>query len=209
MQRTTPQRLLRNVLHGAVVFMFLGCLYLPLLGIRLSPVSAPQIAEGRPLAPFPKIVLDLEAINRFPSAFEAFFTDRLGFRQSFIHLIALIKVKILGVSPDERVLIGKNGWLFLAAWPPGADSAIRQHLGFRLFTQAELERWRIALETRRDWIARQEIRYLFVVAPDKHSVHPEFLPDYFAKRVHHTTPADQLIASLITPALLRVRTMES
>ena len=192
-QRISVGGSLRSVLRTALILLFLGSLLPPLFGMRLHPSSEQQIAEGRETAPFPEIAMNLEAINNFPAAFEAFFTDRLGFRQRFIQLIALIKVKVLGVSPNDRVLIGKDGWLFMAAWPPGADSVIQQHSGVRLFTEVELERWKTALESRRNWLAGRGIRYLFVVAPDKHSIYPEFLPDY-VNGVRETTPADQFMA---------------
>jgi len=37
------------------------------------------------------------------------------------------------------------------------------------------------LESRRDWLAKRGCKYLFVVAPDKHSVYPEYLPDWLVK----------------------------
>ena len=42
---------------------------------------------------------------------------------------------------------------------------------------AELEHWRTALEERRDWLESRGTRYLLFMAPDKHGLYPEMLPD--------------------------------
>jgi hypothetical protein len=46
-------------------------------------------------------------------------------------------------------------------------------------TQRELEGWRRALESRRDWCASIGAEFLFVVAPNKTEVYPELVPAQF------------------------------
>jgi len=63
------------------------------------------------------------------------------------------------------------------------------------------------LEKRRDWLAKRGIKYLFVVAPDKHTIYPEYLPDWI-KKVRPQTKLDQFIAYMrehSTVPLLDVR----
>jgi hypothetical protein len=47
-----------------------------------------------------------------------------------------------------------------------------------LFSEDELKRCKEDLEHRRALWARNDTRYLFVVAPNKNTIYPEFLPDY-------------------------------
>ena len=196
LRRLTSRRMSRRVVRSAVVTLFIAILCTPLLGMNQRSGSYLLTAENRKPAPRPRLRLSVKAVTGFPRAFEAFFNDRLGFRARLVRLVNVIKVKGLGVPPDDRVLIGKDGWLFIASFPiPESDSVIRQYRGVRLFSQAELEKWKTALERRRDRLARRGIRYVLVLAPHKHSIHPEFLPDTVT-RVRDLTPADQLVAFL-------------
>src|SRR5205823_146236 len=61
--------------------------------------------------------------------------------------------------------------------------------------QAELTDWQQLLETRRDWLSRRGIKYLFVIPPDKHSIYPEYLPKWLAKRASQTK-LDQFFAHM-------------
>jgi alginate O-acetyltransferase complex protein AlgJ len=75
---------------------------------------------------------------------------------------------------DEKVIRGKNGWLFLAK---DSNDVLAQHTGGARLSEAQLEQWRYVLETRTAWLERQGIPYVFMVAPNGHSVYPENLPD--------------------------------
>jgi hypothetical protein len=58
------------------------------------------------------------------------------------------------------------------------------------FTDADLQAWQKLLEHRRDWLAARGVKYLFVLAPDKQSVYPEYLPAWL-KHLGGRTKADQ------------------
>ena len=159
--------------------------------------------EGRDAAYFPSRPHDLEGLEEFPSAFEAYFTDHLGFRRRLVNLNSYILVKLFGTAPNRRVLLGKDHWLFTHAWPiSSGDSIVQQHRGLRLLSAGELEAWVAGLEGRRRWLEARGIRYLFVIAPHKHSIYPEFLPDW-VNRVRPVTPADQLVEALTTRSRVR------
>jgi hypothetical protein len=71
----------------------------------------------------------------------------------------------------ERALEGENGWLY---WI-GAG-AMGNPTGQGRFQEKDLVGWQKCLEARRDWLAQRGEKYLFVVAPDKQSIYPEYLP---------------------------------
>jgi hypothetical protein len=58
------------------------------------------------------------------------------------------------------------------------------------------------LRRRSDQLERRGIRCLFVVAPDKHSIYPEYLPETVS--VHSPTELDQLLPSLDEAGVLHV-----
>jgi alginate O-acetyltransferase complex protein AlgJ len=75
---------------------------------------------------------------------------------------------------DNKVVIGKDGWLFLGN---DTNQVLSQHVGDIRFTEPQLRQWRFLLETRIAWLARRNVDHLFLVAPNPHSVYTEMLPD--------------------------------
>src|SRR5712692_3713842 len=96
----------------------------------------------------------------------------------------------LGVSPTPSVILGRSGWLFFAG-----DEALASYRAVQPFTEAELAAWQRRIETRRDWLAERGIRFLVVIAPNKETIYPEFMPESL-NRVRSVTRLDQLVAHL-------------
>ena len=103
-------------------------------------------------------------------------------------------------SKDDRKFIrGKDGWLFLAG---DTNDVLAQQSGERRFSTFQLERMRLLLEERSEWLAARGAPYFFLVAPDAHSVYPEKLPDDFP--VSATRPVHQLIDHLAANSSVRI-----
>lgn len=75
---------------------------------------------------------------------------------------------------DGKVLTGKEGWLFL---DNDRNEFLKQYAGELKPSPELLEVWRQILETRRARIEELGARYYFLVAPEGHTVYPEYLPD--------------------------------
>lgn len=118
------------------------------------------------------------------------FNGRFAFRARLVRWQAAVRYAVLGVSPLPTVVRGEAGW-----WFYGDDGAREDAINAAPFTPDELEVWRTTLQHTADWLAAQGIAYVFVVAPDKHVIYPEYLP-----RSLHRAPgpsrADQLVAML-------------
>ena len=74
----------------------------------------------------------------------------------------------------DKVVEGKDGWLFLAR---DTNHVMHQHTGRLRFSHRKLEDWRHVLETRIAWLGRRGAPYLFLVPPNTHAIYPEHLPD--------------------------------
>jgi hypothetical protein len=74
---------------------------------------------------------------------------------------------------DGKFIRGRDGRLFLAR---DTNDVLAQHAGELLFESEELDRWTALLERRHCLLAECGIEYLFVIAPDAHSVYPDQLP---------------------------------
>ncbi|SMD13552.1 alginate O-acetyltransferase AlgX-related protein [Sporomusa malonica] len=75
---------------------------------------------------------------------------------------------------DVKVLVGKDGWLFLQN---DTNRVIEQNNGSLKLTERELKKWLRILESRFAVLKNRGIKYYFLIAPNKESIYPEYLPD--------------------------------
>ena len=194
----------RRASDAALVVLFLAGLWLPLLGVQLGhhgwDIAAAR-AENRRMAAVPTLLRlrdahvtstkgKLKALATFPGQFKYYLSDHFGFRSLLIRLHGTLMVKGLGVTSNPAVILGKDGWLYL-----GNDGSLEDWRNIDPFTPDELEQWRRMLEARNAFCARLGIPYLFVVAPSKYDIYPEYMPDALT-RVGTQCRLDQLLAYL-------------
>ncbi len=87
----------------------------------------------------------------------------------------------LGASNSKSVaVVGRDGWVFLGDI---FNNNMAQALGRRHFNKEDIVNWTQALKGREHWLARRDIRILFVVAPAKWSIYPDKLPVWTEGRI--------------------------
>ncbi len=121
-----------------------------------------------------------------PGWAEGYFTVHLAARDAIVTWHGRIKADWLRTSPNPKVWLGRDGWLFYnhtaeAGFIPPSDPAM----------PARLDRWATALSARRTWLEDRGIKYLVVATANKQSVYPEYLPR--PARLGGPTPLDQLL----------------
>lgn len=169
---------------------FLCALISPTIDNALRPFAASAVeAEQRWAAPFPKLEPSLASWYAFPARFEAWFGDAFGLRDKLVHWHNFRDVFVFGVSPTSQAIMGKDHWLFLTE-----EHSIPVYRGADPLSFGELEAWRRSLESRRDFCARHQCEYLYVIVPNKSEIYPEYVPANF-DRVGPTR-LDQLAAHL-------------
>ncbi len=176
-------------LYYAYILVFCFTIYIPLFGMIILPSETVSALEKRKLAEFP--AFGLETIDAFPKSFETFFADHLGFRDLFTLVNSGIKILAFQKSPVDWMLPGKDGWLYYTG-----ESSMDDVLGKASLKQAELEKWRISLQGKSNWLNRQGIRYFFMIAPDKQTIYPEYLPDYIQSRHAPQKRLDQFLSHM-------------
>lgn len=157
--------------------MFLIVLFAPPLKMTVTKNAGISIAEQRKLVSFPELELTKESIEQFPNGFEAFIRDHFGFRNIFIRYHNYIKAMWLKKSPASNIVLGKKNWLFYTG-DMGGD-IIEDFRGLSPFSRLQLEALTDLMEKKKQWLLNQGIRYLFVIAPNKHTIYPECVPDRF------------------------------
>jgi alginate O-acetyltransferase complex protein AlgJ len=183
----------------ATVLTCLIVLWLPfVVGLLSDGSRAVSTAENRRLATAPALPTSLAELRTIPARAETYFDDRLGLRDSLIRAHAWLHVAGLGISPSDKLIVGKQGWFFF-----NHPNAVAQHQGSAEFSREQLEAWKVELTARRDWLAQRGIAYLFVLAPNKHAIYPEFMPDRIA-RGEGADPHTRLAAFLAAESDLNV-----
>ncbi len=155
--------------------LFLALIYLPTLDWLFHLDHAPMPNEKRLLAKFPEF-RGLARLQEFVAGLESYFNDHFGFRKRLIQRNNSWKRQLFHDAPYNNVIVGLDGWLFFVG-----DRMLDDYFGQERFSEQDLQAWQRLLEKRRDWAAKRGIKYLFVLAPDKHSIYPECLPEWFVK----------------------------
>jgi len=96
------------------------------------------------------------------------------------------------VVRDGKVVEGRDGFLFLAH---DVNHVLAQHAGELRLNPEQLERWRVALESRTQLAERKGCAHVVMVIPNSHSVYPEKLPPGIESAAER--PVHQLIAHLV------------
>lgn len=175
----------RTCANLLLIACFLAAIVAPLVGTGWTgPREEPEPITRKKASPAPRS--GFASLESHPKAFKAHFEKNFGFRDLLVRAHSLFQVKALGISPTPRVLIGKDGWLFY-----NEDNALESYREVRPLPPEDLAQWKRALERRRDWLAKQNIRYLFVIAPNPPTIYPEFLPNT-VKREPGVSAFDQL-----------------
>src|SRR5690606_29540335 len=150
--------------------------------------ARPQPLENRPMAEFPSITDGWG----FFTGLGPWATDHLPFRQQPIQSVDGVSrfvfqapARLSGGSrsavarPGEQpeldenvfppVIEGKDGWLFL-----GHD------ISYRCVPRMDLDRVIAGLRRWRDVVEASGRKFVLVIAPDKSTLYPEYLPDEYA-----------------------------
>ena len=160
--------------------------------IALPPGLA-VVAPATSVVPFEKrerATLEPIGVEAVPETFEAWFRDHLGLRYPLVALRHRVKHSLFGESPTDSLVVGRDGWLFLAD-----DYGLENWRGRDLFDAAELAAWEAMLSDLQRYANGLGAELLVVVAPSKPSVHPEKLPPSVT-RAAPWTRTDQFVARL-------------
>jgi hypothetical protein len=131
--------------------------------------------ENRELAEPPSLAL--RDIRRLFPDLDSYLSDRFGLRTSLIRWNSILRVMVLGVSPIPSVVVGKEGWLFYRSEVLADGNSLNDYRGTIPLSDSELTKLWGRLEANRRMLGSMGIPYLVVIAPNKHTLYSEHLPD--------------------------------
>ena len=133
--------------------------------------------ENRLLAQFPKIHTASKDLVKFPSAFEQFYNDRFPLRLEMISAKNYLAYRVFNCSGNPLVSIGRQNWLFYNSY-----GILPAQLNTQPFSKRELQNWVQNLQARKTFCDQLGIKYLLVIAPEKGTMYPEYLPSTWNRR---------------------------
>jgi len=153
---------------------FIVFLFLPIFGNVFGISLVGDLFEKRVAATKPEIPETMSELGSYPKKFNEYYNDNYGFRKDLISLNGKMMDKVFNESPDDRVLVGKDGCLYFDNKNSLLDAAGRAKIDKELVNkgiESFYQNWQDA--------KIKDRKYLLVIAADKTTIYPEFLPDYF------------------------------
>ena len=170
-------------IFGVFVFGLFGLMYqLERRGIRYMTVgfgiliflplaflgSTPPLFQNRAMNELPLLQNGAKP-KHIGEPIEGWFADHMGFKSEITKLYRNSLWFNASVANNKSVLRGQNGWLFITD-----ENSIGDFTHQNYFTESELQKITADLVMIKENLAKRGIRFLLMLAPDKHSVYPEF-----------------------------------
>ncbi len=179
--------MLKKSISAVYVVIFTLSLLLPVFSMPFWGESSS--AEKRELQEFPVIYSDETGFNKeFTGEISDYVSEHFSFRSRFVTLWSLISADVFHTSTMDNVIIGKDGWLFFAETLP-------DYLRTDVFNESKLYSAVKTLDLINEFVSANGGRFLFVVAPNKNTVYPRYMPS-FQKQGSKSSNYELLTSSL-------------
>lgn len=183
---------------GALVLIFACLIYTPLLMGIIQEDLISSSMEKRNLATLPAPPVSLQTFIDYPQKFDAYYSDHFGYREVLTKVYFQITNKLNGTSSIDDVTIGQDGWLFLGGIRPGPQKhkdPMGDAMNVNLFSDDNLQAAAQSIQATKNWLSAKGIEYVYIIAPNKHTIYFEQLPSYITKKNEHSA-TDQLVSYL-------------
>ncbi|GMO36521.1 MAG: hypothetical protein Ta2B_16510 [Termitinemataceae bacterium] len=152
-----------KVIHYIFMLVFFVIITLPLL--LLDTKSTISESENRTLAIFPNIITD--GVTHFPKLLDNYIGDRFGLKNEAVAFTNNFIVR--GTFQRGDVILGEDNWLFYS----NHGNNISDFLKINLFSEDEIRHFITNIENRLEWCSANNIKFVFLIAPNKHNIYPE------------------------------------
>ena len=172
------------------IYMILMCLLClaPLVGMLAAKTEV--TTEKRTLASFPSLTTEAGKLNTaFFDDFDAYFNDHFAFRNLLVSANAVVMSRLFKTSSNDKVLVGKNGWLYYTA-------TLDDYTGSNPLSERALFCIANNLALLQRYVEAQGSTFLFTVAPNKNTLYGDRMPYYYKTTGPVTRNLDRLIPYL-------------
>lgn len=150
---------------------FCAALVIPVISLNYGKLTSDT--ENRTLAAFPSALDEDRKFNKgFFYDLADWFEDHLGFRDDMMKVYSNIMVNGFGLSSSERVVFGKDGWMFYTP-----DHNLELVKGGYPLDGKMLETIAHNQQRINDYYKSMGKEYFLVITPSKATVYPEYIAD--------------------------------
>jgi hypothetical protein len=184
-------KIILMILFGLAIFIPL------LMGIFQEDQLSSSI-EKRTLATLPAIPNSAKAINEFPKAFNLYYSDHFGLREQFTSIYFSLNYKLGLQNAVGDVTFGQDGWMFLGnikLETHNYSDPMGDTINKNLFSEHQLKDFAQSIMAIKNWLKNKGIEYIYVIAPNKHTIYFDKMPKYISKQ-NKQSATDQLTAYL-------------
>ncbi len=157
------------------VLVFLILIYVPLLNNIFNFHKGREFKGKNRILKSP--VFKINDIPGYFQKFNKYYINDFPFRSNLLYINNFLRVKIFGVSPVDRVMIGRDGWLYIKKLNENGRE-MDYSRSIDKFSSDELALWLKIFRERKEWLGTMGIKMFLVIAPNKSTIYPEFLPEY-------------------------------
>ncbi len=147
-----------------------------------------ESAEKRDLSEFPALIEDGALNLSFASELDTWITEHFCFRSELITANNVLKAEVFATSDEDQVIVGKDDWLYFSET---ADD----YLGLNRLTDGDIARLAAVVDLMDEYVTGKGGRFVFAVAPNKNTVYPDYMPDYY-RRTQEATNLQRLTETL-------------
>lgn len=177
----------RNTKANLAAAAFLCACLVPSLGMLVLPEEG--AAANQALAQPPSLTTADGAFNAdVLQEVTDYAADHFALRQQMITANAALEAAVFRVSAEEKVTLGRDGWLFYT-------QTLDDYLRTGALTQRQLYGAARTLALLTEYAAGRGARLVFTVAPNKASLYPEYLP-YVGRPLEGEDDIDRLLPLL-------------
>ena len=135
--------------------------------------------------------------------YDEYYKTAFGGRNIFIHLYSLLKYFVFKTSPfPDMAIIGKDDYFFLGN---NSGQVLDSHNGKRLLSDRAIQRIVGNIEANYTWCQERGIEYYLFIAPDKHTIYADKLPDSYNQKLV-TRNLDKLSSALLVANMPNIDT---
>jgi hypothetical protein len=161
--------------------IFFVLLFIPMSNINLGEKSE---KENRNLAKYKPLIKENGMVHyEYGKDFEKWFNDRFNLRKEALAFYSFAKFNVnanMNKDISGKFLYGQREWVFYRGdWDE--MQTINHYQNIELFTQEQLEKAAAYLQSINDWCEKNNKKFYFFIAPDKHRIYNENFPLYIKK----------------------------
>ena len=153
------------------VLAFLAVLALP--GVAYFAGYEAENLENRPLAREAQLV-SRDGLNlSFPEDFDSWWEDHFGMREQMVTAFHAATMAVFRDTLNKKVVVGEGTYLFYA-------ETMNDYLGLGLLNDEQIQKAAAVIRLQQEYCASMGMRFVFMIAPNKNTVYPEYMPARYA-----------------------------